>query len=281
MRNILFFFVFVFPTVLFGQNTILWKVTNKENTHTSYLLGTYHLLDRNFVDSFPIISEKLKVCDIVLTEVEKDSSRIINYYNKRESSDQINQILTPSDIVLIKKIFTYSTVKDIDKLTPGELFAKLTGYYDAFCLSQTDTKMRMDEYIQFLAKKYSKQQIYFESDTLQIELLRKGTAQIDWNIFKKNINLLLDKYKQPNPTISSNSIYRKYVTFDLNYSFDDNCSGEILVEKRNDEWVTKISTLFKENNCFMAVGLLHYFKKCGVIMQLRQLGFKVEPILMK
>lgn len=281
MRKILFVILFVFPTVLFGQNTILWKITNSENSHTSYLLGTYHLLDKTFVDSFPIISEKLKGCDIVLTEVEKDSSRIVNYYNKRESSDQINQILTPSDIDLIKKILIYSTVKDINKLTPGELFAKLSAYYDAFCLSPTDTKLRMDDYIQFLAKENNKQQIYFESDTLQIELLRKGTAQIDWNIFKKNIKLLLDKYKQPNPKISSNSIYGKYVTFNLNYSFDDKCGGEVLFEKRNDEWMTKISTLFKKDNCFMAVGLLHYFKRCGIIMQLRQLGFKVEPILMQ
>ncbi len=281
MRKNLFIIFFVIPTIVLGQNTILWKVTDKENRHTSYLLGTYHLLDRTFVDSFPIIAEKLKACDMVLTEVEKDSSRIRSYYNKRASSDQVNKILAPGDIDLINRILTYSTVKDINKLTPGELFAKLSGYYDAFCLGLTDTKMRMDEYIQFLAKENRKQQIYFESDTLQIELLRKGTAQIDWNFFKKNIKPLLDKYKQPNPTISSNSLYRKYVTFDLNYSFDDACGGEVLVEKRNDEWMTKIPALFKDNNCFMAVGLLHYFKNCGIITQLRQLGFKVEPILLQ
>lgn len=281
MRKSIFIIFFAIPAILFGQKTILWKVTDNDNIHTSYLLGTYHLLDKTFVDSLSIISEKLKLCNIVITEVEKDSSRICSYYNKRESSDKLNQILATSDIDLIKKIFVISTVKDIYKLTPGELFVKLSGYYDAFCLGLTDTKMRIDDYIQFLAKENNKQQFFLESDTLQIELLRKGTAQIDWNIFKKNIKLLLDKYKQPNPTISSNSIYGKYVTFDLNYSFDDNCDGEILVEKRNDEWMAKISALFKQNNCFMAVGLLHYFKKCGIIMQLRQLGFNVEPILIQ
>jgi uncharacterized protein len=281
MRKICLLAFTILPVALMAQKTILWKVTDRAAIHTSYLLGTYHLLDKTFVDSLNVVSDKLKSCDIVITEVKKDSASIVNYYEKREPSDQLNKILSKADIDLINRILMYSTVKNVNKLTPGELFAKLTGYYDAFCLGLTDEKMRIDDYIQFLGTQNGKKQIYLESDTLQIELLRKATEPIDWKFFRKNITQLLDKYKHPETTISSNSFYKKYVTFDLNYSFSESCNGDVLVEQRNNKWVPEITKALTENNCFVAVGLAHYFKTCGIIEQLRREGYTVEEVPMR
>ncbi|WP_312820240.1 hypothetical protein [Kaistella carnis] len=34
----------------FGQNSVLWKVTNKNTALTSFILGTYHLAGQEFVN---------------------------------------------------------------------------------------------------------------------------------------------------------------------------------------------------------------------------------------
>jgi uncharacterized protein len=279
MRNIYISLVLLLPNILLGQKTILWKVTHPNNTYTSYLLGTNHILNQSFVDSFPIISEKLKQCDLVITETEKNSERIKNYYNKRDSSFEIDKILNSDDIKLVNDILKYSSAKNIYKFTSGELFAKLSNYYEAYSLGLPADKIFIDAYVQLLAKENHKKQYFFESDILQLEMLKKASEPLDWNYFKTNITALLEKYR--NPVTPSNSSYSNFVNLNISYSFSKSCPQGILLRDRNKDWVPKIKSFFNEQNCFLAVGLLHLDYDCGLIEQLKKQGFKVEPLQMK
>lgn len=281
MRKALLSLLLSFPVILFAQKTILWKVSEKSTNHVSYLLGTEHLLDRSYVDSLPVLAESLKKCELVITEVNKDSARIQELYNRRESSYKLKEIMSDKDIELISFALSYSTAKDWSKFTPGELFAKLSAYTEGYEMGVKPGQIRIDDYIQILAKNNNKRSIYFEYDSVQMELLRKATEVIDWNYFKKNIGKWLDKYRNPSGDIKATKLYKQFYQFELNYAFDAKCSGDILLEKRNDEWVKQLLGYFKENNCFVAVGLSHLGKQCGLIQQLKRAGYEVEPINMK
>jgi uncharacterized protein len=261
-----------------AQQTILWKVTKPGNAHVSYLLGTYHLLDQSFVDSLPVIDRLLQKSELVITEVNLDRDKIAALYNTRTGSVKLDDVLSKEEIEEIRNIIAFSKI-DIYKLTPGEIYAKLSAYYDAWSTGLLNGQPRMDEYIQQLGNKYGIKQLYLESNLLQMELIQKATSPFDWKFFRKNIHPLLDKYHSPVKTTSPS--LGKFRQFQLAYAFDSACINEPLVKQRNDEWMKRLPGLFETTNCFLAAGSRHYYNSCGIIMQLRALGFLVEPVEMK
>ena len=283
--------VLLFSTFLFGQNSILWKVTNPNSKHTSYLLGTYHLFGESFIDSFSMITETLKSTDLVVTETKIDRTKAAAYYNSRPFSDTLLSILPKTDIDFIAALFkSWKGQIDITKLTPGELFLKLQALYAKFkcaAINKSDS-FSMDEYFQYLAKVEKKQQYYFETDSFQLEKLTEATAIYDWKFFKKNAPPLIDKYRKDEPNENLCSFANDYASLAIDYKIEESCNllknsnmNDVLLKKRNEDWIQKLPNLLENKNCFIAVGLAHLFNKCGLISQLTGLGYVVEPVKMK
>lgn len=272
-------------SVVIAQNTILWKVTNPNNKNVSYLLGTYHLFGNSFVDSFLVIGEKLKTSEVIVTEVKFDRPKVTAYYNSRTASTTLSTVLPKNDIDFISTVFKNSQV-DINKFTPGELFVKLQAVYPKFkCpVINSNEKLVMDEYIQELANGQQKVQYFLESDSFQLEKINEATKAYDWNFFKKAATALIAKYKSN--TIDENlcTLANQYASFTIDYKLEENCSSNMndaLVKKRNEDWMQKLPSLLEKNSCFIAIGLMHLYNKCGLIKQLRNLGYDVEPVPMK
>jgi uncharacterized protein len=273
--------IIFYSTFLSAQNTILWKVTNAKSQKVSYLLGTYHILGNTFVDSFPVIKEKLQASDVLITETELNRAKVAAYYNAAPSTTNLSEILSEEDVNFIKDIFKRRKV-DIFKLSPGVLYMTLSGNYPKFkCGNQIDT-LAFDEYLQNMAKAENKKLIYFENDSLQLVTINQMTKDFTWNNFKKVIPALLEKYKKDGGDEKECSFMKEYLSFNLDYTFKNKCSDYgAQVESRNSNWMQKIPALLENNNCFIAVGLFHLYNKCGIMEQLRQLGYTVEPVNMK
>jgi uncharacterized protein len=54
-----------------------------------------------------------------------------------------------------------------------------------------------------------------------------------------------------------------------------------LLDKRNNKWMEVLPKAMKKGPQFVAVGALHLAGKAGLIQQLRDQGYTVEPILGK
>ena len=54
---------------------------------------------------------------------------------------------------------------------------------------------------------------------------------------------------------------------------------EMMLTKRNQEWLTKMPEMMKANPTFFAVGAGHLLGKNGVIQLLKDKGYKVTPVL--
>lgn len=52
----------------------------------------------------------------------------------------------------------------------------------------------------------------------------------------------------------------------------------LMGNNRNNRWIKKIPILIKNKPSFIAVGVAHLIGKTGLINQLRNLGYSVEPI---
>jgi uncharacterized protein YbaP (TraB family) len=282
---------FLFSTFLFGQNTILWKVTNPTNKNISYLLGTYHLFGESFVDSFFVIKDKLQETDIVITETKIDRAKVYAYYNARASSDTLSTVLSKENFdFIINRFKKRKSQVDVTKLTPGELFVSLQAGYPKFkcvAINQADT-FAMDEYVQYLGNLNKKRLYYFETDSLQLEKIAQATSVYDWKFLKKNMPSLIDKYRNDKSDENLCSLANQYASLAIDYKFEEKCNffkgdnmNEVLVKKRNTDWLPKLKILLENNNCFIAIGLGHFYNKCGLIQQLREIGYIIEPVKMK
>jgi uncharacterized protein len=277
---------FILCTLLsFGQNTILWKVTKPGSKNVSYLLGTYHFFGNSFVDSFPVIHEKLKASDIVITEARLDRQKGLDYYNSRPTSTSLSSVLSQEDINYINTVFKPGI--DINKYSPGELLVKLYASYPKHKCRVINAKdeFEMDDYIQHLGQQYQKSLNSLESDSLQLIKIYEATKIYDWKMFKQVVPALLAQYRSETIDESLCLLANQYASFSFDYKFKEKCKGddmnEVLLKKRNEEWMQKLPDLLEKSNCFVAVGLMHLSRKCGLLEQLKASGYFVEPVSMK
>ena len=269
---------------LSAQNTILWKVTKPGNKHVSWLLGTHHLFGESFVNSFPIIEKKLDASDLIITETKLDRKKVIAYYDARRSSDSLFTILPKQDIDFINHVLKNMKI-DVSKLTPGELFLRLQVFYPKFkCpVMNAEDKFVMDEYIQHLAGRKKKKLYFLETDSFQLDKINELTKNINWDFFKRRFPSLLASYRDKTPDEKLCSLVNQYASFTIDYKLSDSCKSEndMMLNKRNEDWMLTIPRLLDKHNCFVGLGQGHFYNKCGIIMRLREMGYVVEQVDMQ
>lgn len=285
LKNLLLTALILCSLLSFGQNTILWKVTKPESKNISYLLGTAHFFGNSFVDSFPIIREKLKASDVVITEAKFDRQNGLDYYNSRPTSTSLSSVLSQDDITYINTVFKPGI--DINKFSPGELLIKLyTSYPKYKCpVINARDEFGVDDYIQHLGQQYQKSLNFLESDSSQLSKIYEATKIYDWKTFRQLVPALLAQYRSPTVDESLCVLANQYASFTIDYKLKEKCNGsemnEVLLRKRNEEWMQKLPDLLEKSNCFVAVGIMHLSNKCGLLERLKALGYFVEPVSMK
>ncbi len=123
--------------------------------------------------------------------------------------------------------------------------------------------------------------IGLETDSLQINIL--DDLEKSWSEEAISDELSFWIYKLTNEQnwyeeCRETELYKK---FEIDYEFDNECEEDILVKKRNEEWMPMLLDLFSKKNCFLAVGLLHLKHNCGLLETFRRNGFKVKPIIIE
>lgn len=276
---LLFLMVFASAQLSYGQHTILWRVTDTTTHKTSVLLGTYHLFGNSFVDSIPEIKEYLHASEIAIFEALDDQGKTTEKINKREETN-IRAGLgkkTYSELTELAEAWAV----DLHKLSPAELRWKLNQeYIKVSCntVQQTDKWDHMDNYLEFLASEKGIEVYGFETYAEQVALINKEYQSPDWKQEKKRIKYLIKLLSGSTIEKDKCAFTHKYRNYEFDYQFEGDCPHEVLLTERNAEWMKEIPGLIRERNCFIAVGLLHLFYNCGLLEQLRQEGFTVEPI---
>ncbi|HZJ36920.1 MAG TPA: TraB/GumN family protein [Gillisia sp.] len=112
-------------------------------------------------------------------------------------------------------------------------------------------------------------------------MIEKNYRFPEWKKEKKIIRFWVNKITETGLDKGDCSFTKKYREFDLDYEFSESCPEDILVKKRNEDWMNIIPEYLKTTNCFIAVGYQHLKNKCGLLEQLKKNGFILEPIEIK
>ncbi len=263
-----------------SQNTILWRVSDTVHHKTSYVLGTFHQFGNSFVDDRPKLKAVLLKSEIAIFETIDTLDVIKDIIYKREDTGvNIERELGKTHYARLKAIYEKKEVS-FSKFKPVEVSVVLQQQYlkrNCKMVSQTDTWDHLEAYLMFLATKNNVPLYGLESYKAQLDFINRANKNTTWKEEKKSIRDWVKRLEDKDTTYCVGP--NRYKKHQIEYRFKIPCKKEdVLVTERNANWMEILPKFLSKNHCFIAVGLMHLKKQCGLLEQFRQLGFKVSPV---
>lgn len=270
----------IFFTLLsFAQeNSVLWKISGNNLKTDSYLLGTIHMMcPEDFV-----MHDKVKR---VIGEVDQVYFEV-NLFNPENTASMQQKMMTPvsnflsslqpSQIQLIDSALAANqmSIKMFDMLHPAMVMSLLS--LKSFnCPNPLEVKSLENE-INILAdgKKIGE----LETVDFQLDMMSKiATPEYFYNYLK-----LYDEAGQLTQRMVA--AYNQQSLSILEEIFNDPKwmtpeAYELMLTKRNNNWIENIPAIITQNKTLFAVGAAHLIGEVGLIKQLRNKGYTVTPVL--
>ena len=262
------------------EGTLLFEIKNPTNNTVSYLFGTNHSFGKSFFEDLDGVYSKLMSCDLVIKETKdgegyKTSKDIINV---RTKNTRWHKYLNRKNLHYVDALFENSDTQ-LSKMTPAELHTVLSRFYHInVCENRTpdDPNMTLDDYMAKLAQQHGKQKIGLETVEEQIAYINADIKGMPPKIHRKRLNDLTDRIRTKDK--SACAFTKKYAAMQLGFHYDRKCTNEVLIINRNKKWMEVIPDYLNNHNCFIVVGLEHLRYECGLIVQLKKLGYKITPV---
>lgn len=283
------------------QAQLLYKITGHGLKAPSYIVGTYHLAPVSFVDSIPGIRQAMAETqqtygELIMEELlSADSLAIIQQammmpdgmtIDKLLSADEMSRLNAFMKELLGMDMTNPMLAQQMGKLLPSALtntlsllnYMKKTGGFDA--------QNSFDDYFQKEAHAQGKGVGGLESLDFQMRVLFKGQSlerqkellmcQVDNAAFMdKMAEGVIRAFYSQNLDAIKDAMDEK-----LHNSCDSSPEEEdILIYKRNADWLTKMPALMAQKPTLFAVGAGHLPGEKGVLHLLRQVGYTVEGVV--
>ncbi|MET0634967.1 MAG: TraB/GumN family protein [Chitinophagaceae bacterium] len=274
-----------------SDKSLLWKVSGNGITRPSYLFGTIHMIckeDARLSDSMKkIIGE----ADEVYLEVDMDNMmEMVGMMKemKMKGDTTLKDLLPADDYAAVKEYFTKHS-----GILPFPLLETYKPILAASVLQQGSFKCdatAMEQVIMTEAKKHNKKILGLETMSYQASVLdeipyrvqaeqllsyirdeNKGTADSTVSDSDAEFNEMMDAYRQQD----IDKLEAVMMKSDLGIGD----YTDILLYKRNYNWIEKMKKLLPDNKLLIAVGAGHLPGKKGIINLLREAGFTVTPVV--
>ena len=266
---------------------LFWKVSGNGLTKPSYLFGTHHLIEKEKIDNFDKALAYIPQTDVVVGEM--DLSNMLGMQLKMlkvvfMKDTTIKQLLNPEEYKLVDIQMKEVVGKGLDKLGKMKPVLLSTLYDAKLYMNRYNLKKEpeaVDQVFQKAGKKAKKKIIGLETAEQQINILLNSMP------LKRQAEQLVQVVKDKDKTIDSyKKLNESYLAGDLKrmseLSTDENqmtpAEKKALIVDRNNNWLVQLKALIPEKSCFVAVGCMHLADKEGLIQQLRNIGYTVEPV---
>lgn len=283
-----------------GQNSeqftgsLLWKISGNGLEHPSYIFGTHHLVDVSFAQNYPGFAEALEGAAQVIGEI--DMAEMAS-----AQTAMMSAAVLPAGTTY-ETLLSADELQLLDSLLKGYLGAGLDRYGQfrpaivnqimvmkqiAEAMPELNLKahISIDQYVQDTAKEKGKKtggletaadqiQAMLYADPLEIQAKSLLCALSSMEKTRDGIREMIEVYEQ-------GDLFRAY-----EMGFEDPESpcplskewAFALNENRNNKWVEQLPGIFADAPTFVAVGMLHLCGQEGLLYQLDQLGYTVEPV---
>lgn len=263
-------------------NTVLFKITSSQNNRVSYLFGTHHAFGKVFFDSLTKTNKALASSDLLIKEnLNIPGQMAEDIINNRTKITQWKKYLNKEDLSYIKNLFASSST-NFNKMTPTEMYVFLNRHFkQQICLNKkaNDTSFSLDDYISSKSTEQNIKLYGLETTKEQIDLINKDVEVMPRKSHKRRLANIIKKIKLKN--VSDCEETNWYSQMKIDYQMNVPCRNALILTNRNNKWINEISVLIEQKNCFIAVGLSHLMYECGLINQLKALGYTITPMEVK
>lgn len=272
--------IFLLPYLVFCQEEgVFWKISGEGIKKPSYLFGTIHLICAEDFHLSETIVNKLEKADALILEVDMDDPLLaltIMAKMHNEGGEEITDYLTEEEYQKTRDLLKERTGMDIEMLKTTRPLMLMSLIYPS--LLECDTKAYENELLK-LAKKNNKEVYGLESVDDQLSIFDQIPLEEQYRSFyeyagnlekgKEEFRRLIEAYKKEEISllvkmVSESPEYRDY--------------QDILLDRRNKNWINPMKKLMAEGPVFFAVGAGHLGGNSGIIQLLINEGYELHRV---
>lgn len=267
------------------NNTLLWKISGNGLTKPSYLFGTIHLLCADDAVLSDNMKKVIREADEVYFEVDMDN--LLDMFGavskmKMKGDTTLRDLLNEDEYEKVRSFFEeqrgmlpFSMLEQYKPILAASL---LQG--GAMACEKTAV---MEQVIMQDAKQYDKKIKGLETMAYQAGIL----DSIPYHIQARQLVDYINEVTQPGTKDSElTEMWKAYNEQDLakleqlliKSDIGINNYTDLLLYRRNNNWVVKLKTLLTEKSLLIAVGAGHLPGDQGVINLLKKAGYTLTPI---
>lgn len=262
-------------SVKLNEKSLLWEISGKGLSKTSYLYGTIHMICAD--DYF--LSEKVKkafeLSDKLVLEVNlSDPAELALMQQMAMGKETLDKTLTPDQLSKLDAILKEKAGLSVQQVNSYSL-STVMSLMSMKTFNCANLKFYEMEFIA-KAKERSLPIAGFESIKAQLGIIEKAYT----------IDEMLAMFDDMNVTETSKLVsqYKKENIQDVYTNLTDVKSMNLIaknemLDKRNANWVQNLSQVVKDQSAFIAVGAAHLGGDLGVINLLRKAGYTVKPVM--
>lgn len=276
-------------TQMFAQEEptqgLLYQVSGNGLKKPSYLFGTFHLLNSDFLNDMPMVAECLKKAKGLVVEVDLQPADVLVVQKSMlMDGKKLSDLLTKEELDKLDNKLTEVMgfgIALFDNMKPAAIATVLAAAMPANVKAKLDKYKgtAMDMYFMSEARANNKTVTGLESLQEQVDILVGKPIDEQVVDLKKYIG------KIDEADTVTNTMVDLYFAQDLAglWALSNNNKefvGDMkrLLDDRNNNWMAKLPGLMKKEPQFIAVGALHIAGPVGLVYQLRKAGYTVTPI---
>jgi uncharacterized protein YbaP (TraB family) len=273
------------PTVPFksntDNNTLLWEVSGNGLAAPSYLFGTFHILCKEDIQFSDALKQAVKNTSVVYMELDMDdAATLLGGLN----------LIQMTNGKKLKELFTAEEYKRVESFFKDSLKTSFGFYQGTKPLMLTSliyprllgckTVTGMEQQLLHLARENKKEIHGLETLEFQASIM----DSIPYKDQAVELLKTIDSLKKSKIYFDSMVVaYKKQDMAEIERMLSDEAYGmedkqDIMLDKRNRNWVDKLKTIMQKDGVFIAVGAGHLPGQAGVIALLRKEGYVLRPL---
>ncbi len=266
------------------NNTLLWEVSGKGLTKSSFLFGTFHLMCKDDINFSNPLKAAVGNAEKIYMEMDMDDPAVMLGGM---------MLMTMKDGKTLKDFYTEDEFKKLNQFFKDSLhmpLALMQSIKPFFLMAMLYPKMMPCKKVSGVEEELMKLAKINKKEILGLETMEFQSAVFDSIPYQEQATELLK-------SIDSMAAYTKYFDTMVNVyknqqlavmetlfnksEFGMQEHQDILLDSRNKNWVNQLKNIMKKESVFVAVGAGHLPGDNGLINLLKKEGYTVRPLFNK
>lgn len=262
-----------------AEKSLLWKIEGKDLTQPSYLYGTIHIMCPDDITISMKLKDAFNSTQQLYLELDLDNpstmARMMMGMMMTDGSS-LKTLLAQKDYDSVSAIFQSTTRLSLNMLNRAKPILLMSMIYPSLLGC---TPEGWEQAFMKMAKEKEMDILGLEDVTDQISVLDSIPYQVQANMFLKTM------YNLDSARMSFNKMVEIYKKQDIEEmirmtSADEDYGDyeQVMLVKRNRNWIPVMERAMEKNPSFFAVGAAHLGGEHGVIRLLRDAGYTVTAV---